>query len=420
MSKHNEQISSPGRRSFLTSAGVAAVTPGLAASQSESARQPQAKKRIGVGLIGCGARGNYLARVTQQLKELGESVEVVAVADIYQPRLERTATRFSAKYYQNSRDLVRDADVDAVIVATPDRLHAYHVLEAIRAGKDVYSEKPPAHWQQFDLFKELVREARRSGKVYQMGTQRLADRVWRQAAEAIARGDIGKAVHVQMGYFRRGDSGERGMRIDDPNARPGVGLDWEAFLADAPKRPFTVSRFFQWRMYMDYSGGPMTDNNVHFLSLMIKALGVKVPTRVVALGGKFVFNGDRDVPDTFDMVAEYPEGLNLTFMGTYANETPVDTVVRGTKGTFTLRGEPDSTIEPLPGLSGPRREFGHGFDIGVEHVRDFFNAVRTREQPQGDIELAYRTQVLLVMAMRSFMDRKVATFDPEKEEIRTA
>jgi predicted dehydrogenase len=171
-------------------------------------------------------------------------------------------------------------------------------------------------------------------------------------------------------------------------------------------------------MYMDYSGGPMTDNNVHFLSLMLKALGLKFPARVVALGGRFVFNGDREVPDTFDMIAEYPEGLNLTFMGTYANETPVDTVIRGTKGTFRMRGEADSIIEPLPGLSGPRRELGHGIDVNVEHVRDFFRSVQTRQQPQGEIELAYRTQVLLIMAMRSFMERKVATFDADKEQIR--
>jgi predicted dehydrogenase len=341
----------------------------------------------------------------------------VAVADAYQPRLERAATRFGAKSYSTSTELVKDPDVQVVIVATPDRLHPYHVLEAVRAGKDVYSEKPPAHWQQFDLLKEMVSEVRRSGRVYQMGTQRLADPVWRQAAAAIARGDIGKPVHVQMGYFRRGDSGERGMPIDDPNARADVGLDWNAFLADAPKKPFSTSRFFQWRMYMDYSGGPMTDNNVHFLSLMLKALNLKFPSRVVALGGKYVFNGDREVPDTFDMVAEFPEGLNLTFMGTYANETPVDTVIRATKGTFTMRGEADSVIEPLPGTAGPRRELGHGIDVNIEHMRDFMRAVRTREQPQGDIELAYRTQVLLIMAMRAFLERKVATFDAAREQI---
>jgi predicted dehydrogenase len=400
-----------GRRQFLKSVGAAAAVAVPAAAQVASTAP------IGVGLIGCGGRGSYLARITDQLGAQ-EGVKIVAVADIYQPRLERTATRYKAKGYRSAAELIADPEVKIVIVATPDRLHPIHAIAAARAGKDVYSEKPPTHWQQFDKLKELVRTVRENKVVYQMGTQRLADPVWRQAAASISRGDLGKPVHVQMGYFRRGDSGERGMPIDDPNARPGVGLDWEAFLADAPQQDFSVSRFFQWRMFLDYSGGPCTDNNVHFLALMIKALGLQFPKRVVALGGKYVFNGDREVPDTFDMIAEYPNGLNFTFMGTYANDVPVDTVIRGTAGTFTLNGAADARVEPLPGVQKRAIEFGHGLDVNLEHMRDFLQSVRTREKPQGDIELAYSTQVLLNMAMQSFVQGKVAEFDVEKETIR--
>jgi predicted dehydrogenase len=161
-------------------------------------------------LIGAGNRGSYLATASDRLGKSGEDLEIVAVCDIYQPRRERIATRFKAKEYKRSADLVRDPDVDVVVIATPDRLHAYHALEAIRAGKDVYSEKPVTHWQQFELLKELVKAVREHKAVYQMGTQRLADPVWRQTAEALRKGSIGKPVHVQMGYFRRGDSGEAG------------------------------------------------------------------------------------------------------------------------------------------------------------------------------------------------------------------
>lgn len=405
----DDHSSSPRRREFLGALG--AVTG--AAGQKPAAR---AKERIGVGLIGCGNRGSYLGRVTEQLQKQGEPVELAAVCDIYQPRLERAAQRLSAKYYQQSGELVKDANVDAVIVATPDRLHVYQALEAIRAGKDVYCEKPITHWQQFDQLKELVREARQHQTVFQMGAQRLADRVWRQSAELIRRGDIGKPVHAQMGYFRRGDSGERGMPIDDPNARPGLGLDWEAFQGDAPRRPFSVSRFFQWRMYMDYSGGPCTDNDVHFVPLIVKALGVAFPRKVVALGGKYVYNGEREVPDTFDMIFEYPEGLNLNFLGTYGNDSGLDTVIRGTEATLTIR-ESDATVEPLAGSKKRRQELAH-VDVNLEHLRNFFQCVRTREKPEGDIELAYHTQVALIMAMRSFVESKVARFDPETEQIR--
>jgi predicted dehydrogenase len=411
----DRKTSVPLRRTFLTS--LASAGAAGAAAQQSPPQDRDARKHLRVGLIGAGNRGSYLARASEQLGKQGEDLEIVAVCDIYQPRRERIATRHKAKEYKRSSDLVRDPNVDVVLIATPDRLHAHHAMEAIRAGKDVYSEKPVTHWEQFDLLKELVKTVREHKAVYQMGTQRLGDPTWRQTAEAIRKGGIGKPIHVQMGYFRRGDSGERGMPIDDPNARPGPDLDWEAFLADAPHKPFTPSRFFQWRMYMDYSGGPGTDNNVHFLALMIKALGVQFPARVVALGGKYVYNGEREVPDTFDMIAEYPEGLNLTFMGTYGNDVPVETIIRGTEGTVRIEGEAASAVEPLPGINRRRTILDRGLDVNVEHLRDFYRAVRTREKPQGDIELAYYTQVLLIMSMRSFLERKVATFDAASEQI---
>jgi len=400
------------RKQFLQFAGAAGA---LAASAP--ATQAPDRKPAGVGLIGCGTRGTYLGQTVQNLGKLGEGARIVAVSDIYQPRLERAATRFSAKYYKNYAELIRDPDVTAVVVATPDRVHVFNALEAVRAGKDVYCEKPITHWQQFDKLKELVREVRSRNVVFQMGAQRLADPVWRQAASLVARGEIGKPVHAQMGYFRLGDSGERGMPIDDPNAQPGPGLDWEAFQADAPRHPFSVARFFQWRLFMDYSGGPCTDNNVHFIALMVKALGAGFPKAVAALGGKYQFNGEREVPDTFDTIFTYPEGMNFTFLGSYSNDTGLPTVIRGTEGTITCE-EAGLVSQPLKGVKKPRREMVRA-DMTLEHMRDFVRAVHTREKPQGDIELAYRVQTALIMAMRSYVEGKVARFNPETEEIFT-
>ncbi len=401
------------RKQFLKTAGLAASA--VPASSSLRAQAPQTGAPLGLGLIGCGNRGSALAQAATKPGQ-DMNARVVAVCDIYEPRLERAAQRFSARYYRRSAELVNDPSVNAVIVGTPDRLHVYHALEAIRAGKDVYCEKPITHWQQFDKLKELVAEVRRTKAVFQMGAQRLADPVWRQAAELIARGDIGKPVHVQMGYFRLGDSGERGMPIEDPNARPGASLDWEAFQGDAPRRPFSITRFFQWRMYMDYSGGPITDNNVHFIALMIKALGLKFPRKVAALGGRYLFNGERDVPDTFDTIFEYPQGLNFTFLGTYCNDTGLETVVRGTEGTLRVE-EMGLVANPLRTSKKPRREMVRQ-DMTAEHMRDFLRCVRTREKPQGDIELGYAVQTALTMAMLSYTESKIARFDPDTETIR--
>jgi predicted dehydrogenase len=400
------------RRTFLQSIGAAAAPAASAQSQLSAA-----SKTLRVGLIGCGNRGTADAQTAANLGQAGENVQVTAVCDIYQPRLERAATRFSAKYYERATELVKSSELDAVIVGTPDRHHVEHALMALRAGKDVYCEKPVAHWQQFDKFKELVAEVRRSGRIFQMGTQRLSDPMWRQTAGLINRGEIGKPTHVQMGYCRLGDSGERGMKIDDPNAKPGVGLDWDAWLGDAPRRDFSISRFFQWRLFMDYSGGPATDNDVHFLAPMIKALGVKFPSRVAALGGKYLYGNDaeREVPDTFDMIVQYPGGLNFTFVGTYTNDTPPETVIRGSEGTVRLT-EASVVSEPLSGRNHPHREIPH-LDTSTEHMRDFIHCVRSREKPQGDIELAYYAQTLITMAMMSYVEGKVALFDERTERI---
>ncbi|MEJ7614284.1 MAG: Gfo/Idh/MocA family oxidoreductase [Candidatus Fervidibacter sacchari] len=380
-----------------------------------------ANERIGIGLIGCGGRGTHLARVVTELRDRGEKVDVVAVCDIYRPRLERAAKAFNAKPYMDAKELVNDKNVDAVIVATPDRLHVFNSLDAVRAGKDVYCEKPLTHWQQFDLLKELVREVRARRCVFQVGTQWLSDSVWHQACELIRQGAIGKPVHAQTGYFRQGDWGERGMPIDDPNAKPGPDLLWDAFLADAPKRPFDVSRFFRWRMYMDYAGGPCTDLYPHCLTPLLKALsgaGVTFPKTVVAIGGKYRYDGEREVPDTFDLLIQYPEGLTVAVLGTIANEWGLPTLIRGYDATMLFEG-PGIVIQPQRGVKRERVEVKReraGSDH--EHMRNFFECVRTRQKPYSDIELGYYVQTALIMGMLSYLHGKVATFDPETETIK--
>lgn len=410
------------RRDFLRAVGTAAaagaalstaVRPLTASPQTQSGGKP-----LRVGLIGCGGRGNTLLRSVSQLIQQGEPAEIAAVCDIYQPRLERTATRFQAKSFGNAGELVRDPGIDAVIIATPDRVHVFNALDAIRAGKDVYCEKPLVHWQQLDKLKELRQAAREHRTVFQVGAQWVSDPIWEQSAKLIKDGGIGKPVHAQTGYFRRGDGGERGMPIDDPNARPGVGLDWDAFQADAPRQPFSISRFFQWRMYMDYSGGPPTDLYAHPLTRLLKALDPGMPETVVAIGGRYRYNGERDVPDTFDMLIGYRQGLSVSVLGTIINDTGIETVVRGTEGTLTFPGEgkTEISIEPQPDTNGRARSVSSK-EYVLDHMKNFLSCVRTRQTPVGDIELGFGVQLALIMAMQSYVNGKVARYDAANEEI---
>lgn len=405
----HESRTSTRRRDFL--AASAAFT---AVAHAQEARTK--KERLGIGLIGSGGRGNSLMNEVLRLKEEGFAGDIVAVCDAYRPRLEKTAARLNAKAYSTSAELLKDPNVDAVFIATPDRLHVYHALEAVRAGKDVYCEKPLTHWSQFEKLKELAGEVRASKVVFQVGTQRASDVMYLNARTHINKGAIGKPIHVVTGLFRQGDWGERGMPVDDPSAQAGPDLNWEAFLADAPKRPFDVSRYFRWRMYMDYSGGPVTDLYPHYLAPVVMALGLSFPKRVVAIGAQYIFHGEREVPDTFDALLEYPSGVTVAIVGSQGNGETFDPVIRGTQGAITLR-ESNLLIEPERPTQNRAVDIP-SYNMVREHVRNFLTAVRTRAKTNADIENGYRTQTALIMAMQSHLARKVAQFDEDSQTIR--
>ena len=168
------------------------------------------------------------------------------MSDTYGFRREEAARQTGAKIYKRHQELLEDKSVDVVCIATPDRLHVPQALEAIHAGKDVYCEKPMGHWAQFDLSKKFYQETVRLKRIVQIGNQANSSPEWKKVADLVQGGAIGRVQHVQAGFYRYGDWGER-MPIPDRTAKPGPDLDWEAFLGDAPKVPFTVDRYFSWR-----------------------------------------------------------------------------------------------------------------------------------------------------------------------------
>jgi predicted dehydrogenase len=415
------------RRQFIGRTATAIGMSAVAGPASRAVGQGiGANERVGIGLIGAGGRGSYLANVAARLRDGGENIDVVAVCDVYRPRMERVAEQFGAKRYMDHRELLADPDVDVVTIATPDHLHGYQAIDAVNAGKDVYCEKPVTHWRQFDLIKRLAAAVNKSDRVFQLGTQGMSDSAWHQMRELVQEGLIGQPIHAECGYFRVGDWGERGMPIDDPNAQPGPDLNWEAFLGDSPKRPFDVSRFFRWRMYEDYSGGPVTDLYPHSLTPVTRVLGVKMPSTVVATGGKFRYE-EREVPDTFNMLIDYPEKITVAVLGTQANDYPGTggrgaggriPVVRGWDGTLTVRGE-KILFTPISDSKKKHQEFPieRREDV-LEHYRNFIECCRSRDKKTNSpVDLAYYTQTALLMGMASLRSGKAARFDAAQERI---
>ena len=179
-----------------------------------------ANDRIGVGFIGVGGRGRSHVNTVKKLGEAGESLQIVAVCDAYGYRLNEVSKQTGAKAYMKHHELLADATVDAVCVATPDRLHVPQAIDAIRAGKDVYCEKPMGHWSQFNLSRKFFEETRKLKRVVQIGNQGNSSPAWAKVRELVQQGAVGRIQHVQAGFYRYGDWGER-MPIPDPHAKPG-------------------------------------------------------------------------------------------------------------------------------------------------------------------------------------------------------
>ena len=413
------------RRKFIRRTGAAAAAYVLAGTPAQRAQG--ANERIGVGFIGCGGRSGAHFEAVHWLKTQAKApVDIVAAFDVYRPRLQQRAQGYGAKAYADHHELLADPNVDVVCIATPDHHHGYQAIDAVHAGKDVYCEKPVTHWRQFELTKRLAAEVKRTGRVFQLGTQGMSDSVWQQMKKLIADGLIGQPIHAECGYFRVGDWGERGMSIDDPNAKAGLELNWEAFLGDAPKRPFDVSRFFRWRMYEDYAGGPSTDLFPHCLTPVVSMLPVTMPSIVVATGGKFRYQ-EREVPDTFNMLIDYPENITVAVLGTQGNDYPGIgsrgsgqrlPVIRGWEGTLTIENN-EIVFVPAQGSQKKPQRFAieHGEDF-VGYWRNFLDCCRQRnKETLSPMDLAYHVQTALQMGMLGLRQGKMARFDAANEKI---
>ena len=368
------------------------------------------------GLSALGERGLAHVDIVRGFQEQGIA-EPVAVCDVYRPRMEEASRRCGgAKMYDEHEALLEDPNVDVVCIATPDRHHAPQAIDALNAGKDVFCEKPLTHWSQFEQAKQIEGVAKKTGRLVQVGTQHMADDNYPRIIELIRGGIIGKPMHVECSYFRRGDWGQR-MNIPDPNAQPGPSLNWERFLGDAPKVPFSVSRFFQWRMFWDYAGGPATDLLFHTFTPICCILELGLPERVFGGGGTFQY--DLEVPDQCNIMADYAGGPSVVMTTSLSNHVPADTVIRGTDGIIQwamLQGGKEYGVRIVPFAAG-KEEIripwkGQG-DTG-KLWEDFLQCVQSRQQPKCNIELAVRVQAPLSMGAISHRESRVAKLDHER------
>ena len=388
----------PGAGAVMAAAGAPAVARALGQND-----------RIRIGCIGVGGRGWGVLGWARGVGERQEiNAEIVAACEIYEPRKDRLRKAVSDVYH-DYRHLLDRRDIDAVIIATPDHWHAPMTLAAMEAGKDVYCEKPMTrYWHEA---KAVYRAAQRTKRVFQIGAQGCSGEQWFRGRKVMEAGGPGQLLWTRTGSFRNSTCGQWDYYGIDWHATPRT-LDWDAFLGSAPKLPFKkehLERYFRWRKFWDYSGGIATDLFYHALSHNMIVLGGEMPLRVVSDGS--IFHRNRDVPDTHCVLAEFPSGNVLVMPGCMVNDSGIGEAIHGHWGTLhggALRQEAAFADKPKPQFPPEPRP---------DHMQNFLECVRTREEPACSGRTAYATMVVIALAIESYRTQKAMRFDPVREEL---
>ncbi|MFN8095499.1 MAG: Gfo/Idh/MocA family oxidoreductase [Vicinamibacteria bacterium] len=325
-------------RSALVAGASAAARQALAAPPAQSVpalndSTAVAAKPVRLGFIGVGIRGTLLMEAAAGI----EGVQVVAAADCYKGHLDRAGELVTPAPATTGdyKAVIARPDVDAVVIATPDHWHLKMTQEALAAGKHVYVEKPMTHtWEEGEAFIEAVEK---SGKVLQVGSQYTSMGCAALARDLIRSGRIGQVTLVEGKIHRNSSAGAWYYPIP-PDASPAT-VDFKSFLGPAPAREFDLRRFFQWRLFWDYSGGLPTDLFVHLITATHMLMGAQEPESVVSFGGVYHWKNYREVPDQMTSMVSYPEGfvLRLTSTAQNAHPGPILTFY-GTAGTLEYNG----------------------------------------------------------------------------------
>jgi predicted dehydrogenase len=355
------------RRSFMVASGLTALA---------STRVFGANDTIRLGIIGAGRRMKGLLDAADNS---GARYEIAAVSDAYAPYRDTFKERSNglATTHLEYREVLQK-DIDAVIIASPDHWHVPMAVEALKAGKDVYLEKPVTH--AIDEGATLTRAVRSSKQILQCGMQQRSWTHFRDAVDLVQAGSLGRVVQVRT-YWWQNYQRDWATKPVDPQA-----LDWKAWLGSAPDQPFSEEKFFRWRWFWNFGGGAMTDLFTHWIDVVHWAMKSDQPRRAHMLADKYVFD-DWDCPDTVQAAFRYPsfdvvyegmmnssiDGGGLEFRGT-------DATLKIDRGGFTVHREAVPR-EQNPVLSG------HSYRDGtIDHMKNFFDCVKSRKEPNAPVE----------------------------------
>jgi predicted dehydrogenase len=403
------------RRNVLKGAGAALTTSLF------TGRVKGANTRVAVAHIGLGAMGTSNLRHAMQFSEL---IQPVAVCDVYKPHLERAVANaakggVTVKAVHDFREILADKSIDAVCISTPDHWHAYMTIEACKAGKDVFVEKPAAVYVEEGRL--MVEAARKYKRVVQAGTMQRSGGYFKKAAEIVKSGVLGEVTFVHTWQSGAVKKAGWGRPADGPVPE---GLDWDLWLGPAPKVPFNLNRwgvgvttFPTFRYFWDYAGGAMTDWGVHLIDPVHQCFGEPMPTAVSAMGGKLFVDDNTDTPDSLMATFHYPKFL-LTYESRTANPMPqfghgAATSIHGTEATLVVRRggcwlipNAKSTVQALTFENDKEMN-----TMNEPHWKNFIDCIKSREKPVSDIETCVRSSTACILANLSLRSRTWLDWD---------
>lgn len=366
-----------------------------------------ANSRIGLGVIGTGGRGIHVMTKFQQFNDC----EVRALCDVYTRRLDEAQSKApGTKSFSRHEDLLALREVDAVLIGTPDHWHAQIAIDAINAGKDVYVEKPLCRTR--DEAPLMVKAARVNERICQVGLQQRSGPIYLEPLEKYVRsGALGRITHIDAIW----NTGPARPLRREPAEKPS-NLDWARFLGPVKYREWDPAQYWNFRAFLDFNGGKMTDFGHHWLDVVHMFMGERAPRSVVFAGGiNYDFRDGRTAPDTCNALFEY-DGFSVLFQsnaygvpGEYGVTFHGDRgrlLVHRNKYVFTPAGkDPKPEVKEIPG------------DITVDHVRNFLDCCKSRRRPNADVALAAISILPPLLAVQSYLEKRRIRFDPDRLEV---
>lgn len=366
-----------------------------------------ANDRIGLGLIGSGSRGTYVMGLFHK----NSDVEVRALCDVYPARFkDGLATVPNAKTFGDHRKLLELTEIDAVLIASPDHWHKDHAVDAMNAGKDVYSEKPMCRLREEAPM--MVKTSRATGRILQIGMQQRSGEIYIEPLEKFVKtGAIGKISHIDAVWH----AGVPRPLRKEPAQKP-ADLDWLRFLGPVAYRDWNPGMYFSFRAFLEFNGGKMTDFGHHWMDVIHMYMGERAPKAATFAGGRYYDHGDgATAPDTCNALFEY-DGFSALFQSNaYAVAPPYGITFYGDKGKlFVNRNRWEFTP---PGRNPEIQKRDIPGDITADHVRNFLDCCKSRKLPKADGAIAAISILPPLLAVQSYVEQRRIRFDPVRLEV---